>query len=70
MVVLVEGLATDASGARSAGQVASQGFGEHTSASEFPGAVLEGLCPLCHLTVQGEILHANRCHNRTGNVVE
>ena len=53
MVVLVEGLPTDPSGASSAWAVASRSRGKHTGVSVCPDVV-------CYLTLHGATQHANR----------
>ena len=53
MVVLVEGFATDPSGACSACAVASRGCGKHTGDWVYPDVV-------CYLTLHGATQHANR----------
>ena len=53
MVVLVEGLPTDPSGASSAWAVASRLRGKHTGVSVCPDVV-------CYLTLHGATQHANR----------
>ena len=53
VVVLVEGLPTDPSGASSACAVASSICGKHTGVSVCPDAV-------CYLTLHGATQHANR----------
>jgi hypothetical protein len=53
VVVLVEGLPTDPSGASSAWAVASRIRGKHTGVSVCPDVV-------CYLTLHGATQHANR----------
>src|SRR5215475_15377301 len=53
VVVLVEGLAPDPSGACSAWAVASRNRGKHTGVSVCPDVV-------CYLTLHGATQHANR----------